>query len=241
MKNYTIQKINWVNFHNELKNKFKFINKSLWWGDDLDVRFYTLFNLLKFKNKKILDIGCNIGVSIGFLDKSNEIYGIDINKNFINQAKILYPYIQFYESNMNKLPFKSNSFDIVIMMNVIPFYDFKLDKKIKNKFINQVFDEVNRVLKNSGRIYLTTPNGDSSHYRDKKIKIQELKDILNKYPYNFKIRGWNNIFSGKLSFLSKFFHPKIFYRFDTIWNFMISNMDHKVQSSKYFYVEAKKK
>lgn len=234
------QKINWVNFHNEVKNKFKLINKSLWWGDDLDVRFYTLFNLLKFKNKKILDIGCNIGVSISFLNKSNEIYGIDINKYFINQAKKSYPHLNLFEANMNNLPFEDQSFDIVIMMNVIPYYDFKINEKEKNKFIIQVFNEVNRVLKNDGLIYLTTPNGNSRHYKNKKILLQELNTILNKYSFNFEIKGWNNIFSSKFSFLSKLFYPKIFYKFNFIWNYLIKNMNNNVNCSKYFYIEVRK-
>lgn len=235
------QKINWVDFHNQVKNKFYLFNKKLWWGDDLDVRFYALHNLLKFKNKKILDIGCNIGVSLGFLDKSNYLFGIDIDKNFIKQAKKSNSDIQFQHCNMNKLPFKNKSFDIIIMMNVIPYYDFNLKIEKKNKFINQVFDEINRVLKKNGYIYLTTPNGNSPYYSKNKIKLKELKNILSKHSYDFKIKGWNNIISKKFSFLQKFFHPKIFYRFDTIWEYFIINMNKKVDTSKYFYVEAKKK
>ncbi len=234
------QKINWAKFHNQVKNKFILIDKSLWWGDDLDVRFYTLYNLLKYRNRKILDIGCNIGVPLGFLDKSNEIYGIDINKNFINQAKELYPHVKLYVSNMSDLPFKNDSFDIIIMMNVIPYYDFKLDKKIKNKFIVQVFNEINRVLKKDGYIYLTSPNGDNYHYKDRKIKIKELKKILNKNSFKVKIKGWNNVFTNNLKFLSKFFYPKFFYRFNLVWNYLINNMNNNVENSKYFYVEVKK-
>lgn len=235
------KKINWINLHNQVRYKFNLINPKLWWGDDLDVRFYILNKLLKLKNKKILDIGCNVGVSLSFLDKSNKIYGIDINKNFITQAKKYCPNAHLIESNMNKLPFESKSFDVIIMMNVMPYYDFKLDKEIKNKFINDVFDEVNRVLRIDGTIYLSTPNGNSPHYKNKKIKIEELKNILNKYSYSLMLRGWNNIFSERYFFLSKFFIPKIFYRYNLVWTFLIKNMNSKINTSKYFYIEAKNK
>lgn len=235
------QKINWFSFHKQVKDKFTLFDKNLWWGDDLDVRFYALSQLLKYKNTKILDIGCNIGVSLSFLDKSNEIYGIDINKNFINQAKDLYPHIKFYQSNMNNLPFKDKSFDVIVMMNVIPYYDFKLEKKLKNRFISQVFNEVDRVLKYGGFIYLTSPNGGSHHYKNRKIKIKELLNILNKHSYEIKIKGWNNVFANKFNFLSKIFYPKAFYRFESVWNYLINNMNNNYQYSKYLYVEAKKK
>ena len=235
------KEINWINLHNQVKHKFNLINSKLWWGDDLDVRFYVLYKLLKLKHKKILDIGCNIGVSLSFLDRSNQIYGIDINKDLITQAKKYSPNFHLIEANMNKLPFENNSFDVIIMMNVIPYYDFKIDIESKNKFINEVFDEVNRVLRINGSIYLSTPNGNSPHYKNRKIKIKELKNILNNYSYTIKIRGWNNVFSGRLSFLSKFFIPKIFYRFNLTWNYLIKNMNSKVETSKYFYIEAKKK
>ena len=78
-----------VNFHHVVKDKYLSIAPDLWWGDDLDVRFFLLRHLVKIKNKKILDIGCNVGISISFLDKSNDLYGIDNNEFCVNKARKL--------------------------------------------------------------------------------------------------------------------------------------------------------
>jgi SAM-dependent methyltransferase len=230
----------WINLHNKVKANFFLIDKNLWWGDDLDVRFYLLSRILKIKNKKILDIGCNIGITLSFLEKSNELYGIDIKSSFVNKSKKINPSASIHNASMNKLPFKSDFFDVIVLMNVFPSYDFKITSSDKKKFINETFDEIYRVLKKNGKIYLSTPNGDSFYYYQNKITYTELHNLLDQYKYEFKILGWNNIFSRRFSFLAKIFHPKILYMSDLIWRYLVKNMFVDVSSSKYYYVEARK-
>ena len=45
-----------VNFHNVIKDKYLSIAPNLWWGDDLDVRFFLLKNLIKIKKYWILGL-----------------------------------------------------------------------------------------------------------------------------------------------------------------------------------------
>jgi SAM-dependent methyltransferase len=231
-------KFNWRIFHNQVKEIFFSIDKNLWWGDDLDVRFYLLSKIINFKNKKILDIGCNVGVTLSFLDSSNELFGLDINKKFLSEAKKINPGVNFSNLSMNKLPYKSDFFDVILMMNVIPSYDFKLNNPNKNEFIEQTFNEVYRVLKKNGRLYLSTPNGDSFYYSSGKIKFAELQDLLGQYNYELKISGWNSIFSRHFSFLAKLLHPKVLCLSNKLWQYLVTTISSNVLESKYYYVEA---
>ena len=54
-----------------------------WWGDPLDVRFFLCEELSKLRNKKILDIGCNVGIALNCADDSNTKYGFDLDAKTI--------------------------------------------------------------------------------------------------------------------------------------------------------------
>ena len=103
----------WTKFHDEVKEKYLSIAPYLWWGDDLDVRFFLLKNLMKIKNKKILDIGCNIGITLSFLDRSNELYGIEIDDYCVNEAKELNPTTNVFQGTMESLPYEDESFESI--------------------------------------------------------------------------------------------------------------------------------
>jgi len=235
-----LNKFDWVDFHHTVKSKYLSIDHKLWWGDDLDVRFYLLKNLMQIKNRKILDIGCNVGITLSFLDKSNSIYGIDIDKYCVSKAKKLNPFASVYQGSMQTLPYDSDSFDIVVMMNVIPYYDFSVPKEDKENFIDNTFAEVNRVLKKHGTLYLTTPNGSSPHYKNRKICVDELEQHL--LEYKFTIQGWNSI-KAVLPFFPlkyRYIPPKLLCNFSYVWKNLIKNMDENISESKYFYIEAQK-
>ena len=222
--------ISYIELHDEVKSLYKRFSQDSWWGDDLDVRFFLLKKLMNIKNKYILDIGCNIGIIFNFLDKSNKLFGIDIEKNFCFKAKEINFEVNILNGSMENLPFKNETFDIITMMNVIPGYDFEC--KNYKRMIESVFFEIHRVLKKEGILYLTTPNGKSIYYQNRnKILIDELKKYL--HMFNIKILGWNS-----LNF--RFFYPKLFYRINLVWKFLEKNMKKDVHRAKFFYVEARK-
>jgi len=116
----------------------------------------SLDYFLKFKlpkTSKILDIGCNYGSLINHLFKKGykNVYGIDINKEAINEGKKAYPPIKsrIIVYNGKKIPFKIESFDVVLMFDVIEHIP-----NIKG-FMEQ---EVKRVLKPEGNLIFQTPN-----------------------------------------------------------------------------------
>jgi len=226
----------WVKFHDQVKNRYLSVSQSLWWGDDLDVRFYLLRHVVNLKCKNILDIGCNIGVSISFLDKTNILHGIDIDSYCVKKAKILNPSAMIYQGSMDNLPYKDNTFDIILMMNVLPYYDFAIDHEIKNIFIKNTMKEIYRVLKDDGDLYFTTPNGDYKLYKNQKVTVDELSDILK--DFNFNIKGWNNL----PIYLIKLIPIKFLSKLESIWSKLVADAQtFRRNRSKYFYIKATKK
>lgn len=104
-------------------------------------------NNIKFKN--VLDVGCADGSFLAFLKGKFHIQakGIDISEKAIEKAKKkgLDARIADVEEG---LPFKNNSFDLVISSEVIE-HVYDTDYFLK---------ELNRVLKPNGTLVLTTPN-----------------------------------------------------------------------------------
>lgn len=92
---------------------------------------------------KILDIGCGSGYLDSILSKQAELYaGVD----FVDERKA--EDFTFLVSSALYLPFKNSSFDIVICNHVIEHVPEQ----------DKVLGEINRVLKEDGVCYITSPN-----------------------------------------------------------------------------------
>lgn len=106
------------------------------------------------KGKTILDIGCGYGWFENYaLEKGvKEIYGIEISDEDLVTARenIKSKNVKFSVGGALKLPFKDNYFDTAVAWEVI--------EHIPENKENQMFKEVNRVLKKEGEFYLSTPN-----------------------------------------------------------------------------------
>jgi len=97
----------------------------------------------------ILEIGCSAGYFTKYLSQiGRQVYGIDINSEHIAQAARRYPFIAFQVADASRLPFKSESFDLVVMLEVI--------EHVGNE--EQTIAEIHRVLKPSGKLLISTPN-----------------------------------------------------------------------------------
>jgi 2-polyprenyl-3-methyl-5-hydroxy-6-metoxy-1,4-benzoquinol methylase len=114
--------------------------------------FHKLINILKKKkllNPKILDVGCANGELIYNLNKQlkySRITGYDIHSKLLSVCKK-----KFYKKNFifkkvninsNKVP--EDKFDIIIISGVISIFDD----------CSQVFNNLIKVLKKGGRIYI---------------------------------------------------------------------------------------
>lgn len=109
------------------------------------------FNFLNHKPLSILDWGCGDGQITNYFNRrKNNIIGIEIDYKKILIAKenyILGNYILFDGLH---LPFKNNSYDTMILNDVL--------EHINPKFYNIIFSEIKRVLHKKGVLYISVSN-----------------------------------------------------------------------------------
>jgi len=79
---------------------------------------------------KILEIGCATGY---ILDYVNGDIGVDINRERLKVAKTRRPDLKFYLVDAEKLEFKNNYFDTVLLPDVLEHMPFKKSKKVLNE------------------------------------------------------------------------------------------------------------
>ena len=196
-----------------------------YWGDDLDIRYLIIKKLNVLQDKKILDIGCNIGIMLGTISADNDRWGIDNSEELIKHAKKNYPDCVFTVGDAKKLPLDSETFDVVLLINVIECFSGgeRLD----------VILEAKRVLKTGGILYLTTPNGNHWYYKKKKkLKKNEVTTLLEKAGFSYHLKSFNPIplpvkaiswIPGIFRFLEWLFENEIF-----------------MKNGRYLYAEATK-
>ena len=147
------------------------------------------------KGSKILDLGCGTGALLKILEDrfpSSELTGIDLTEEMLAVAKQkLSDNVELLLGSASNLPFDSESFDWVIMSNVIGHL---ADKKTALK-------EIHRVLKNPGKIVITDWTRDFqtmnlvhfctklinySQYRS--LRTAELESLLDDCDFNHLYR-----------------------------------------------------
>ncbi len=103
--------------------------------------------------KNILDVGCASGWMANEVSKifpAAKITGVDAYGKAINYGKRVYPHIKFRMADAHKLPFKANSFDLVICYEVI---EHLVDPP-------KALQEIKRVLKKNGLAIVTMDSGN---------------------------------------------------------------------------------
>lgn len=101
------------------------------------------------KDYSILDIGCGYGVYASALRNSSKLLvGIDINRDYLQKAKINSKNANFVLMDAETLAFKPNSFDLILMIEVLEHINND-EKALREAF---------RVTKPGGIIVLTVPN-----------------------------------------------------------------------------------
>jgi len=119
-----------------------------WW---FSVRRQILNNLisnLNFSKKEwALDVGCGVGSNLKVL-KSKEMNVIGLDKSFNALSAIIQMIkLPLINGDLHRLPFKTNSFRLVIAMDIL--------EHLENDEIG--IEEIYRVLKNGGVLILTVP------------------------------------------------------------------------------------
>ena len=124
---------------------------------------HSLYNKVDIrKRKKILDVGCGSGVITAEVASLTEgdVIGIDIDSQKLEYAKLITPRITLMEADALHLPFKPNTFDLV-MFSVVLMHIREQQKAV---------DEMVRVTRKNG-IVLATMEPDHAgalHYPESK-------------------------------------------------------------------------
>lgn len=215
----------------DVTKKWKDHAPQFWWGNRLDSRYYMVSRLRSMRNKRILDIGCNVGIMLSELDRSNLKVGIDLSQKALDIARELIPEASLSLADMYNLPYPDDFFDVVIFCGMLEVPPWELKGK--------ALKEAHRVLRSEGVFLLTTPNRNYWAYRNNKnmINYEELKELLGP-SFSFTIKGINPFPPFPL-----FLPNRILARIPGIWGLILFAMEleclfHHCHS---FYVEATKK
>lgn len=195
-----------------LKKYYSEKSSILGWGENsakLDTERAKL--LKKFiQGKKVLDIGCGFGVYVNFICSLNiDGYGVDLVDKFVAYSK-KYHKGRFFQGSAEKLPFKNDSFDTVILFDILEHGDdikiLREAKRVaKKRILIIVPREIDRELREVGvifRHYL-----DKSHlreYQENSLSVLAKKLSL-KLVHLEQIHPLNN----KIIFISLFKGPTL--------------------------------
>ena len=115
----------------------------------LQTRAKLAYEIIPNNTNNLLDVGCASGYStIFFKNKARNVYGVDVIKKLIEEGKKKYKNINFKLIKSEKLPFKSDFFDVVTILDVLEHVNKD------NLMINEIY----RVLKKDGILILSVPN-----------------------------------------------------------------------------------
>ena len=123
---------------------------------------------VNLKSKLVLDVGCGSGFLKSFLEKNTRYVGLDISHEMLKQNKSEKNLIC---SDITNLPFLDEIFNEIYCITVL--------QNVENK--GKALDELKRVLKNEGRIFLSVLRKTHNKKELKKLADLELiKTIDNK-------------------------------------------------------------
>jgi len=130
----------------KLLEYFNNIEQHHWWWEGR--REILRQELPRKEGLKVLDIGCGTGETMTFVKSfldSPKVVGVDNSQVAVNFAKKRGHLV--YKVDALKLPFPDNSFDVILLLDVI--------EHIKDDI--SFLSEAKRVLKKGGKIIVTAP------------------------------------------------------------------------------------
>lgn len=158
-------------------------------GEQLN-RLYTRYKFASqfCKEKKVLELACGAGLGLGLLAKeAGEVVAGDIDEKILEYAEKTYKNqkkIRIMQIDAGKkLNFRDNSFDVVILYEVIYFIP-NSEKLIK---------EIHRILKKNGIFLMCLPNKNLKGFHraycsTKYFSVPELNKLLEEFE-DVKIYG----------------------------------------------------
>ncbi|MDO8529161.1 MAG: class I SAM-dependent methyltransferase [bacterium] len=114
------------------------------------IKMVEIIGKLNLNGKNILDIGCHDGALLSMIkNRQNNFYGVDANEWAVSKAREKnIDTKQFFFNDSESLPFEDNFFDMIIAGEILEhIYDTDFFMK-----------EIDRILKPSGKLLISTPN-----------------------------------------------------------------------------------
>lgn len=188
--------------------------------------------------KVILDIGCGSGwIEEMLLSRgAKRITGIDVAKDVIRKGKAKkLKNVKYMVASAIDLPFRKNSFDTIVTSEVI--------EHIPKNTEQQMFNEIERVLKPGGVFYLTTPHKNivvqlldpawwlAGHRHYSKTELQEYCDKANLKVKKLYVRGG---FYTIFLFLSMYFSKWITHRSPIFYKYLLTNSREEFKKDEGF-------
>lgn len=203
-----------------MKARNYYSDKSLDYGISKRRKEAIIALLEDIKNTTVLDVGCSTGyLGKEFIDRGAKVYGIDISKKALNEARKVLTKVNIIDLNKQKLPFSRGQFDLIVASEVI--------EHLQNPLL--ALKELNRVLKNNGGLIITTPNflywGNRIKFLKGKFAYEKIgmfdEGHVHFYTYdslkndlkksNFKIIEENHLYPGSSFFnVFKKYFPELF-------------------------------
>lgn len=115
-------------------------------------KLQQILSLLPKNSRKILDIGCSSAVLTAAIAKARpraQVTGLDSYKRAIDFARQKHPHLQFVVADAHKLPFKKQSFDLILCTETL---EHVTDPK-------SVLSQIKRVLKPRGHAIISMDSG----------------------------------------------------------------------------------
>lgn len=137
------------------------------------------------KEKVVVDIASGEGYGSNLMSKvANHVYGVDIDKVAIENAKIKYikNNLEFLNGSADNIPIASNSVDVVVSFETIEHH---------NKH-DEMMSEIKRILKEDGLLIMSSPDkqfySDARNYKNefhvKELYKDEFIALISKYFKN---------------------------------------------------------
>ncbi len=151
--------------HKKVFNLWKKIGTKYFWGDFLDSRFYIAYLVSKWKDEKILDVGCGAGVLLHFSNAKLKI-GLDFSLDSLKVAKTLNdPKMELIQADSRFIPLKSNEFSKILAVHIISALHVS-DKEGKLK----IMSEIKRLSSKKAELVIVGANRKSKFFVEKYSK-----------------------------------------------------------------------
>ncbi|MFH0869100.1 MAG: class I SAM-dependent methyltransferase [archaeon] len=148
------------------------------------------------KGAKVLDVGCGNGRKTDYISKKGfDATGIDSSGVAIKFAGKTFPNAAFKQGFVENLPFKKNSFDAVVSIAVLHCLSAASRKRYA--------DEIYRVLKPGGILYMLTLAADDKTINKPKIYMHlsdasEIRKLFRSFK-TIEMRHLKRIVKGKVN------------------------------------------